>query len=215
MLRKITRPRIEAFLRRHATNRPVLDIGCGSDVYGEFFPNRTTLDVAPRPGVKVDIVADAHHLSVIPSASYEVVVCSEVLEHLHTPAQAVAEMHRVLKPGGRLLVTTRFAFPVHDAPGDYYRFTPYGLRHLFREFEIEEMQAEASTVETMAVLCQRIGFQCDTLGWRPFKAGWFLLAQLFLLGRGVLTREYGDIRHTVTVDQILSSGYFLAARKPA
>lgn len=213
LTRKITRPRLEAFLRRHATDARTLDIGCGSDLYGNFFPNRTTLDIARRPGAKVDIVTDAHDLSQIADASFEVILCTEVLEHLHTPERALGEMRRVLQPGGLLLLTTRFIFPIHDAPGDYYRYTKYGLRHLLREFEILELVPETTTMETLAVLYQRIGFQCDTFGFRPLKALWFLKARLTLLCARILTREYGDIRHAAAEDGILASGYYVAARK--
>lgn len=214
LTRKITRPRLEAFLRAHATEAKTLDIGCGNDQYGELFPNRTTLDIEARPGVKVDIIADAHNLSQIKDNSFGVVLCTEVLEHLHTPSQAIAEFHRILKPGGLLLLSTRFIFPIHDAPGDYYRFTKYGLRYLLREFEIKELKSETSTGETLAVLYQRIGFQCDTLWFKPLKILWFLKAKCMLLCARVITKEYGDIRHTQEEEGILSSGYYVAARKP-
>lgn len=213
LTRKITRPRLATFLKTYATDKKTLDIGCGSAVYGDFFPNRITVDIEARPGVKVDIVADAHDLSMIESGSFDVVLCTEVLEHLHTPEKAMAELLRVLKPGGLLLLSTRFIFPLHDAPGDYFRFTKYGLRHLFREFEIVEFREEANTMETLAVLYQRIGFQCDTLGWRPLKILWFLKAKMLMLFSRILTREFGDIRRTKEEKNILCSGYYVAARK--
>lgn len=213
LTRKITRPRLEAFLRKYASTAKTLDIGCGSAVYGELFPNRVTLDIEARPGVKVDIVGDAHAMPMIPDVSFDVVLCTEVLEHLHTPEKAAAEFLRILKPGGLLVLSTRFIFPLHDAPGDYFRYTKYGLRHLFREFDIVELVEEANTVETLAVLYQRIGFQCDTLGWRPFKIVWFLKARILMLFSKILTREFGDIRHKQPEHAILASGYYLAARK--
>ncbi|HLD32525.1 MAG TPA: class I SAM-dependent methyltransferase [Candidatus Peribacteraceae bacterium] len=213
LTRKITRPRLEAFLRKYASDAKTLDIGCGNDQYGELFPNRTTLDIEARPGVKVDIIADAHDLSQIKNDTFGVVLCTEVLEHLHTPSQAIAEFNRILKPGGLLLLSTRFIFPIHDAPGDYYRFTKYGLQYLLREFAIEELKSETSTGETLAVLYQRIGFQCSTLGFRPFKLVWFLKAKCMLLFARIITKEYGDIHHKQEEQGILSSGYYVAARK--
>jgi ubiquinone/menaquinone biosynthesis C-methylase UbiE len=212
LTRKITRPRLAAFLKKYASDQKTLDVGCGSALYGNYFPNRTTLDIAARPGVQVDIVADAHDLSIIEDRSFDIVLCTEVLEHLHTPHRAIAEFTRVLKPGGLLLLSTRFIFPIHDAPGDYYRYTKYGLRYLLREFEILELEDEATTIETLAVLSQRIGFQCDTLGFRFLKLYWFLKARWIMLFRRILTREYGDIRHRQPETNILSSGYYVAAR---
>lgn len=213
LTRKITRPRLRAFLERFRSGERVLDVGCGAAAYRDLFPQMTTLDVAPREGTKVDIVADAHDLSMIPDASFDVVLCTEVLEHLHTPSRAIAEFHRILKPGGLLLLSTRFIFPLHDVPGDYYRFTKYGLRHLLKAFQIQEIVDEASTVETLAVLEQRIGFQTDTAWFRPFKLFWFLLAAVTRWCGCLLTREYGDIRHQVPEKNILTSGYYVAARK--
>lgn len=215
LTKKITRPRIAAFLQKYATDKKTLDVGCGTALYGGLFPNRTTLDVAAREGIPVDIIADAHDLSVIPDASYEVVLCTEVLEHLHTPSKALSEFHRILAPGGRLILTTRFIYPLHDVPGDYYRYTKYGLKHLVTQagFTIEGFEEEAGTMETLAVLYQRIGFQCTTLGWRPFKVLWFLKARVILLLRWMITREFGDIRNTKTEKNILCSGYYMAGKR--
>ncbi|MBI3331446.1 class I SAM-dependent methyltransferase [Candidatus Peregrinibacteria bacterium] len=213
LTKKITRPRLDAFLARHGSDQKTLEIGCGNDQYGKYFPNRTTLDIEKRQGVQVDIVADAHDLHQIADASFEVILCTEVLEHLHTPHRAIAEFLRILKPGGLLLLSTRFIFPLHDVPGDFYRYTKYGLRHLLRDFEIIELQEEANTIETLAVLYQRIGFQTTTLGLRPLKLLWFMKARIVMLFSWILTREFGDIRHDKEDRSILCSGYYIAARK--
>lgn len=213
LTRKITRTRLDMFLRRHATVLSVLNIGCGSDQYGRYFPNRTTVDIVARPGARVDIIGDAHNLHQISDASFDVLLCTEVLEHLHTPDKAISEFWRILRPGGTLLLTTRFIFPLHDVPGDYYRYTKYGLRYLLRDFAIEELQEETTTVEALAVLYQRIGFQCETLRARPFKLFWFLAARILMLFSRILTREFGDIRHGQPETNIMSSGYYVAARK--
>lgn len=211
---KITRPRQEAFIASYASDGLTLDIGSGNTPYAAHFPNRKTLDTRERPGCPIDFIGDAHDLHMIPDASFDVVLCTEVLEHLHSPHLAIAEFARVLRPGGLLLLTTRFVFPLHEAPVDYFRYTKYGLRHLLRSFELLELREEASSMETLAVLYQRIGFQCTTLWWRPLKVCWFLLAKLTLLARGALTAEYADIHGSARETNILCSGYFVAARTP-
>ena len=108
------------------------------------------------------VIGDAQALG-IADASFPVILCTEVLEHLPEPQRAIDEMYRVLAPGGTLLLTTRFLFPIHDAPHDYFRFTKYGLRHLLRRFEILELREETDAVGTIAVLLQRLGMQAQTL----------------------------------------------------
>src|SRR4030095_5709220 len=111
-------------------------------------------------------------------AVFDVVLCTEVLEHLPEPQRALDEMFRVLKPSGTLLLTTRFLFPIHDAPHDYFRFTKYGLRYLLRRFEILEVREETDSVGTLAVLLQRLGREAETLHRTPFRALWLLWAQM-------------------------------------
>lgn len=69
------------------------------------------------------------------------VICLEVLEHLPAPHLAVDEMHRVLRPGGHLLLTTPFLAPYHSdgrAYSDFFRYTDDGLKALLRRFrEVE------------------------------------------------------------------------------
>lgn len=117
----------------------VLELGAGLDPYAALWPGATvvTLDVDAARGPAV--VGDAHALP-FADASFDSVVASQVLEHLHSPWLAAAEVGRVLKPGGALLVSVPFMFMVHAAPHDYFRFTEFGLRRLFEnDFAIDEI----------------------------------------------------------------------------
>jgi SAM-dependent methyltransferase len=82
----------------------------------------------------VDIIADAHRLPFCDSA-FDGVWIQAVLEHVLDPRQAVAEIHRVLKPGGLLYAETPFMQQVHEGAYDFTRFTRNGHRWLFRQFE--------------------------------------------------------------------------------
>ncbi|HEY5383489.1 MAG TPA: class I SAM-dependent methyltransferase [Candidatus Paceibacterota bacterium] len=210
-MRKFTRGHITDFLKKYASDASTLDIGAGGNDHKELFPNRVTLDIDPARNP--DIVGDAHALP-FGAAHFEVVVCSEVFEHLQNPPQAVGEMWRVLKPGGLLVLTTRFIFPVHDAPGDYWRFTPYGLRLLFSQWEILEIEAEADPFGTIAVLLQRIMFQTTLRGGKATKALLYVLALFFNTLSPLLKVQYGDIKRGSKVDILLTSGLFIACRKP-
>jgi SAM-dependent methyltransferase len=68
-----------------------------------------------------------------PNASFDVVLSDQVLEHIADPFRCAAEARRVLRPGGLQIHTTCFVNPIHDAPGDNYRFTPDGLRLVFSQ----------------------------------------------------------------------------------
>jgi SAM-dependent methyltransferase len=208
---KLTRITLDRFIAAHATDRRTLDIGAQNGPYGAHFPRRVGLDI--RPGAGVRIIGDAQALG-IRDAAFEVVLCTEVLEHLPEPQRAIDEIFRVLEPGGELLLTTRFLFPIHDAPHDYFRFTKYGLRHLLRRFEIVELREETDTMGTLAVLLQRTGMQAETLGWTPLRALWLVAAQAARPFAFLITREYGDSRRRMPERGIMTSGYHVACRKP-
>jgi len=78
----------------------------------------------------------------VESDSYDVVLCLSVLEHLTNPSESIHEMHRILKPGGFLVLQTNFLYPEHGAPHDYFRFTLYGLSHLINKckFNIKALE---------------------------------------------------------------------------
>jgi SAM-dependent methyltransferase len=208
---KLTRLTLDRFIERHATDRRTLDIGAQNGPYAVHFPRRIALDI--RRGIGVQVVGDAQALG-IRDASFDVVLCTEVLEHLPEPQRAIDEIYRVLVPGGELLLTTRFLFPIHDAPHDYFRFTKYGLRHLLRRFEIAELEEETDAIGAIAVLLQRVGMQAQTLNWTPFRGIWLLAAQAVRPFSFLITAEYGDSRRLRPEHRIMTSGYHVACRKP-
>lgn len=209
---KLTRVTLDRFVRAHASTGRTLDIGAQNGPYAAWFPNRVALDI--RRGSGVQIIGDAQALG-LADASFDVVLCTEVLEHLPEPQRGIDEMHRVLKPGGTLLLTTRFLFPIHDAPHDYFRFTKYGLRHLLRRFEIVELREETDSVGTLAVLVQRLGMQARTIGPAAARGIWLVGARLVRPFGFLITREYGDSRRLTPETGIMTSGYHVACRKPA
>jgi SAM-dependent methyltransferase len=103
-----------------------------------YFPKATveTLDLSPDAGATyvADLCKDNSEL--IPSERFDVVVCTEVLEHTLQPFDAVDEIKRLLKPGGVALISTPYNFRIHGPLPDCWRFTEHGLRALFKDFEI-------------------------------------------------------------------------------
>jgi len=212
LLSKISRERIGPFIKARASAMRTLEIGA-TNYYAEYFPNKVGLDI--RPGPQVDVVGDVHQLP-FASGSFERVLCTEVLEHLHTPQVAIDEMFRVLKSGGELILTTRFIAPIHDAPGDYFRFTKYGLKHLLRDWEILALEEETSTAGTFGHLLQRVAYQSDLRGGVVAKALLLLLARCTAPLSWLIKREYGRKNDLGVYPEpaIMTAGYHVHARKP-
>ena len=97
-----------------------------------------------------DMLGDVQRLPLAPSV-FDTVVCCEVGEYLPRPAQALAEIARVLKPGGRLVWATPFLHRA-DAADDLWRFTEAGLRRLLAEagFEVREVRAQGAALGVVA-----------------------------------------------------------------
>lgn len=86
-----------------------------------------------RPGPGVDRIEDVHHLS-FGSDTLGTVLMLETLEHVKNPLQAMAEVFRVLRPGGLAVISSCMDFPVHEHPADYWRFPPQGFDLLLEAF---------------------------------------------------------------------------------
>jgi SAM-dependent methyltransferase len=109
----------------------ILDVGCGVKPYLPYFATAAEyvgLDVADNP--LADLQGSAEELPV-DDASFDIVLCLQVLEHLEDPARAVRELHRVTRPGGRVLASTHGTQVYHPLPVDHWRWTHTGLERLF------------------------------------------------------------------------------------
>jgi len=126
--------REEAVLARRRERRPrLLDVGSGAKPYAPFFGD------AVAEYVGVDVANPAAELEgtveeiPVADASFDLVLCTQTLEHANDPARAVRELRRVVAPGGRVLVSTHGVQVYHPNPDDYWRWTHAGLQRLFRE----------------------------------------------------------------------------------
>ncbi len=90
----------------------------------------------------------------IQSQTLDAVLCTNTLEHLAEPGQAVKEMWRVLKLGGTVLISVPFFYPVHcsESYGDYYRWTEFGLRKMLirNGFEVASLYYMGGLFSAMA-----------------------------------------------------------------
>jgi SAM-dependent methyltransferase len=135
----------------------LLDVGCGEMPYRScFHPDLayTGIDVPQAAAFAMrgsDSVVPFDGISIpFPHASFDTVLCTEVLEHAAQPAALIAEIERVLKPGGTLLATVPFSARVHYAPYDFHRFTKYALTGMFASFEDVSVEERGNDLAVIA-----------------------------------------------------------------
>jgi SAM-dependent methyltransferase len=132
---------LENSLRRCApfVRGRTLDVGCGRRPYEHTF------FAGAAEYVGLDYLTDRSRPDVVGSAlaipfaprSFDTVVSTEVLEHVPEPHRALAEMQRVLRPGGFLVLTTPVYWPRHEVPYDFFRYPYDGIVHLVRAAGLE------------------------------------------------------------------------------
>jgi SAM-dependent methyltransferase len=123
---------------RAAVRGRLLDLGAGNQPLRAWYQPQAdqivAVDVAPAPGLDVLCLA-----SPLPFRDdiFDTIVCTSVLEHVDDAERAMAEMVRVLRPGGTVLMTVPFLYPTHEAPYDYWRTTHHGLRSLIERHGLQ------------------------------------------------------------------------------
>ena len=130
-------PEYEAVLR--AGNDFVLNIGAGGTA--QRYPN--CIEFEHKIFRHTDVVGDAHHLP-FRDATFDRVFAFNVFEHLADPEAAAQEIHRVLKPGGGVVIHTAFLQALHEEPHHFYNATEYGVRRWFAPFEIEDCRVSGN-----------------------------------------------------------------------
>lgn len=124
----------------------VLDVGCGRKPYRHLFRSRDYIGLEiDTPENRATKAADHFYDGkVFPfaDARFDTVVCNQVLEHVFEPQAFLAEIRRVTRPGGGLLITVPFAWDEHEQPWDYARYSSFGLRSLLEQAGFEVVRQE-------------------------------------------------------------------------
>src|SRR4029078_9771466 len=168
----------DAWIRSKAKIVPggsrVLDVGAGTAPYRDLFSHceyRTHdfaeygkyQDGSEGQYTKLDYVSDICSIPVL-NSSFDVVVCTEVLEHVPRPIDALQEMVRVLRPNGRLFITAPLGSGQHQQPFHFYGgFTEFLYQKFLREFacEVVEITPNHGFFAHLAQECCRFGWTFD------------------------------------------------------
>ena len=174
---------VSDFVRQVAAALPadscVLDAGAGECAYKPLFAHCRYQSVDLAVGEQqwnyahLDFVAPLHDLPMA-DATYDAVLCTQVLEHVANPLECLRELQRVLKPGGQLFMTVPMAHPEHQVPYDYYRFTSYGLKLLCEQAGFGEL-----CIAPFGGMFTRWAYELPRAmaifpgtGWRQGRLGW-------------------------------------------
>ncbi len=122
----------------------VLDVGGRIQPYLPFLPDANYVAIDLRPTPLVTVVANADRIP-FGSERFDLALCTQMLEYAPDPGLVISEIHRVLKPGGMLILSVPSAFP-RDAEEDRWRFLPAGIHQLLGGFSELEVVAEGGSI---------------------------------------------------------------------
>lgn len=148
----------------------VFDYGCGGAPYRSLFQHcRGYVGADIEANAAVDRVLRPDGSTGEADASYDTVLSTQVLEHICQPADYLRECHRILRPGGHLLLTTHGLIEEHGCPYDFHRWTSAGLEDAIRAtgFRIVESRKVTTQFRAFAQLCNQMSrhYRCPD---RPF-----------------------------------------------
>ena len=169
-------------------DKKILDVGAGEGEYGEYFKkiSYTACDIKQNKKKTIDMVGDfISDKGKFKKGYYDYVLCTQVLEHFEDPMVVFQRFNRVLKPGGKLFLTTNFIYQIHMEPNDYFRFTKYGLISLGEKngFKVESIKPQGGIfsvlVYVLATLPLRLGLEKK---WWSYHLYLVLFSPVIVLG---------------------------------
>jgi SAM-dependent methyltransferase len=148
----------------------MLDVGCGSQQYRKFVACHQYIGIEWSRHKRPPVVGDVTRIP-FGDRTFDSALCTEVLEHLAEPGRCLAEIRRVVKPGGTVFFTVPMTMYTHSEPYDFYRYTEYGLRYLLEKhgFEIVELRRLGGVLSVMATHAISLG--CDAVANRFERHG--------------------------------------------
>lgn len=184
-------------LNQCTSEMQILNLGSGHGLFDQYLEphlNFINLDIS-LTSKNLDVVADAHSLP-FADESLDAVYSNAVLEHVQRPWRVAEEIHRVLRPGGKIFINVPFLNIIHDTH-DYFRFTDKALRILFSGFEERASGVSAGPSSFIGpflieyVLCFIPGRHLKVLLRRPLS--WLAWPIKYL---DLLIRSSADLRLT-------------------
>lgn len=138
----------------------VFDMGCGNKPYEPIFKNissYTGCDIIQSSENKVDVICSTTSVP-LESEKFDTVFSTQVMEHVEEPQQMLHEAHRLLRKDGKIILTVPMVWEHHEMPYDFYRYTRYGLEHMFKKagFSNINIKANGGKWATLGQLTQNV-----------------------------------------------------------
>lgn len=126
-------------------NKKILELGSGKPVNGKYSYSAIHLFDKNNDFLQTDINKKFGHKVVDVTTmkykdEFDIILCLNVLEHVYEYEKAIQNMYKALKKSGTAVVAVPVIYPLHDEPGDYWRFTEHALRKLFSDFKKVELR---------------------------------------------------------------------------
>ena len=211
--KKITRKNLHKYiaeeLKEYGTNKiKVLNVGSGglTEQYLKSKTNITlkSLDIDGKRNP--DFVNDITQLESFTNLGFkpDLVCCFEVLEHIKFPEKAISNIHRLIDKDTKVILSVPFNFPIHDEPNDYFRFTKFGLQHLFQNFSKVDIKERDGWIDTIFVFFVRLKFSKNFI--LKFISIFFIIVYFILYPLITMIQKF-------LVFKNITTGYFLIVKK--
>ena len=171
----------------HELSGKLLDVGCGTKPYQSLFKvdEYIGLEYDTPHCRRLGIAEYFYEGNSFPfeNASFDSILCNQVLEHVFNPDEFLTEIHRVMKPSGKLLLTVPFVWDEHEQPHDYSRYSSFGLAHLFKKngFEIVKHYKLSADFSVLAQLLNAYIYKVLPVNNTTLKIRIHQLAYIFLM----------------------------------
>lgn len=167
----------------------LLDFGCGSKPYRSYFSVEEYIGVDfenpghPHDNEQIDVYYDGKSIP-FEDGRFDSILCSEVFEHVFNLEEILEELHRVLKPGGKMMITCPFVWNEHEVPFDYARYTRFALEALLSKsgFQIVEYEKSGNFITTITQMMTLYAHHHFKGPWRKvFLLRWIYKFCFFLV----------------------------------
>jgi SAM-dependent methyltransferase len=217
---------VEEVARELPSGTHILDVGAGPAPYRSLFNHCVyeTHDFAQYQGTqhglqkdewgysRLDYISDITSIPVA-DASFDAILCTEVLEHVPEPIQAIHEMTRILKPGGRLFISAPLASGLHQMPFHFYGgYTPPFYQKFLTECncEVNEIRPNGGFFKHYAQESARVGWALQHhRKWGKFAPQRYIVGLVF---QRIFPIIFFHLDDSVRVDEF-TVGYFVKATK--